>query len=449
LARQSPHAAHASVDGDTDVGDLLRHLGVIVFRRAADSTLRFLEVDGPCSERMGLSTATLTGDAYSFWTRVDAADRRRVLSALEEAIRKGCEYRISYRLHPPSGRVRAVREEGVAERGPDGGIVALRGVILEAEADLDGARMEQAVADLEESRERFRALAEQSGEMIAEISPERLVSFASPRLCEELGTSADELTHRDALALVHPDDRDHVIGTALETIRTGEVGEVLCRLERGDGGWLWVEMAGRCFRGASGECHAIATARNVENRVAVEESLLAQRLAEARIGKLTQRFMELGSEELDAAIEEGLEAAAAIGGADRCYLMAFETAEGERRRVYCWQRDGLDTWGPAMGQMEDPRNDWMRDRLLRGEVLRIPKVRELPEVHAGSRRSLLERDIQSYCVIPVRSEGRVSALLGFQAIGQEQDWTEQEIALLRLVAELFSSALRRRACRCA
>jgi two-component system cell cycle sensor histidine kinase/response regulator CckA len=444
LRRQSIDVLREGTTGGADLPGLLRRLGAVVFSRAADSTLRFLSVEGRCAERMGLSNATLTGDAYSFWTHVDPVDRRRVLAVLQETIEKNGEYRVAYRVEAANGTVYRVREEGAAVVGPDGTVETLEGVILEASDELSDAETERAQADLQESRERFRALAEHSGEMIAEISPKRLVSFASPRLCSELGFEESDLIGTDPLSRVHSEDREHVLAACLEAVRTGEKAEALCRIERADGSCLWAELGGRSFRDAAGEMRGVVTGRNVENRIRVEEAFLAQRLAEARIGRLSRRFVELGSEGLDEAIQEGVEAAGAIGGVDRCYLVAFGSGDRAGARTYVWQQEDLDPWSPSLESSGEGRNTWMRDQLMSGEIVRIPRVRELPDEFAPARDHLLSRGIQSYCVIPVRSAGRVTALLGFQALASERDWNEQELALLRLVAELFASALHRR-----
>ena len=84
--------------------------------------------------------------------------------------------------------------------------------------------------------------------MIAEISPDRLFSYASPRVCTELGRSEAELQSCDPVSLVHPEDRENLLAICRETLRTGEADEVLCRLERADGSWLWVELGGCSFR---------------------------------------------------------------------------------------------------------------------------------------------------------------------------------------------------------
>ncbi len=416
----------------------------MVFRRAADSTLRFLEVEGPCAERTGLSKATLTGDAYSFWTRVDPDDRRRVLAALEEAIRKTTTYCVSYRLQSSDGPDRCVREEGVAVTDSDGEVVALEGLLLEAADELSAARRDQVRVDLQEAQDLFAAFAESSREMVATLGPGGLIEFANHRLCEELGRDVGALRSSDPATLVHPDDWEHVCAAAEQALATGEAGELLCRLKHADGGWFWSELHGSVVPVASGGRRGVVTGRNVESRVRAEDAALGQRLAEARVGKLSRRFIELGGEGFEEAIGEAIEAAGTMVSADRCYLMAFPSVRSAEIRSWAWQREGFEPWVLETDSRDAARNAWMRDRLMQGEIVRIPRPADLPDEYAPTRDHMLSRGIRSYCVIPVRVDGHVTALLGFQMLSSERDWSEHELALLRLVAEILASALRRR-----
>jgi PAS domain S-box-containing protein len=429
---------------EIDRGGLLQRLGAVVFRRAADSTLRFVDIDGPCAERMGLSKAVLTGDAYSFWTRVDASDRRRVLGVLEEAIRKGSAYRVSYRLQAANAPCRSVREEGAAVRDAAGEVVALEGVILEAGDELADARRDELLVDLQESQERFLAVARHAQEMIAEIRPDLLLGFVNERLCEELGRDAGSLRSCDPMSLIHPEDRDAVRVAASEALANGSSGEALCRLQRGDGSWLWAELRGCPLCPGTGEPRGVVTARKVEEERREEDALIERRLAEARIGKLSRRFFEIGSEGLDQAIDEAVESAGRIAGADRCYLMVLPSQHRFDTRTWVWQREGYEPWEIQVGAADVSRHAWLFDRLLAGEIVRIPSAASLGDEYAAAREHLVSHGIHSYCVIPVRDDGRVTAALGFHVLTGERDWSEHELALLRLVAELLAGALRRR-----
>lgn len=424
---------------------LLRRLGMVVFRRAVDATLRFERAEGRCAELLGISSSTLTGDAYSFWSHVLAEDRARALGLLQDAVRKGGTYRVEYRLRAPSGSIHSVVEEGAAIVEPLGReTIALDGVITSAVTLRAG---EAGSADYE-TQQRYEALVSQSEEMIAEISADAKIVLANPQLCAELGRSAVELQSLEPLQLVHAQDRMQVRAAAERMLLDREPCKVLCRLEKAEGGWIWGELSGSVFETETGEVRGIISGRNVGNRIRVEETFLAQRAAEARIGELSRRFLELGSEGLDRAIREGLDAAAAIASADRCYLIDFSDARvvsephSRRAKIYISGDDhsGFEEWSSNQG----PRHEWMREILHRGDVVRIARLSDLGEEYAETRRTFESRGTRSFCAIPVRADGRMTAMLCLQNFRVEHDWTEQEVALLRLVAELFASALKRR-----
>ncbi|HEY8155972.1 MAG TPA: PAS domain S-box protein, partial [Myxococcota bacterium] len=66
--------------------------------------------------------------------------------------------------------------------------------------------------DLAADPARFRALTEHAQDAIAEISLDARLLYVSPRFTELFGWQPDEITGKNALELVHPDDRLPVDG---------------------------------------------------------------------------------------------------------------------------------------------------------------------------------------------------------------------------------------------
>ena len=96
---------------------------------------------------------------------------------------------------------------------------------------------------LRESEERFRALSEQSTDIILIASPSGQIKYASPSVHTVLGVHEDSLLGTNMMDLVHPDDFAETVRTGSLANRQNPIFEV--RLRCADGSWLHFECAVR------------------------------------------------------------------------------------------------------------------------------------------------------------------------------------------------------------
>jgi two-component system, sensor histidine kinase and response regulator len=108
------------------------------------------------------------------------------------------------------------------------------------------------------------------------ISSDGTILYASAAIAEptSLGYSPREVIGRNSLDLMHPDDRERVVG-AMANVFAGVATTIDARLRKKDGSWLWVEMRGRQIAEPDGKLVAVVQSRDVNNRKALEEQLQA------------------------------------------------------------------------------------------------------------------------------------------------------------------------------
>src|SRR5262245_47953200 len=98
------------------------------------------------------------------------------------------------------------------------GLGIASGVSISALAEVMHAARRRA----EREEQRFRALIEKGWDVISIISDKGVVKYASPTVARTLGHAPEDFVGRDALELIHPDDRERV-GRLLDELR-GEPG---------------------------------------------------------------------------------------------------------------------------------------------------------------------------------------------------------------------------------
>ena len=178
-------------------------------------------------------------------------------------------------------------------------------------------------------------------------------------------------------------------------------------------------------------------------RVDLEHELARQLEVEKRVGNISRLLLEHGADEIDVGIQRGLEAAAAYVAADRAYLVTL-AHDGTDPAVYDWHAPDVPPRPYRLGLAEREKQRWIMEQLLRGELVRIPRVEDVPAEAAAWRDLMLADGLLSYLCIPIRSEGKLQGVLGLHWLARRARLSESDLAVLRLIAELFVGMLRRR-----
>jgi PAS domain S-box-containing protein len=125
--------------------------------------------------------------------------------------------------------------------------------------------------------DRFRAVAEASSDLLWITTPEGLMHEESPTWCAFTGQGTPDTLGRGWLDAIHPDDREQLDMTRMQTLATGQVYKVECRIHRADGGYRLILVRGVPVRGT--ESHMvewIGIGTDITRQKQVEQELVQQ-----------------------------------------------------------------------------------------------------------------------------------------------------------------------------
>jgi hypothetical protein len=105
---------------------------------------------------------------------------------------------------------------------------------------------------LRESGRSSRLLVDSIPGLVALLTADGQVEFANRQILEYTGRTLEELKHWGTNDTVHPEDLPHVIQTFTQSIASGSPYEIVQRLRRSDGVYLWFQNNGFPLRDASG-----------------------------------------------------------------------------------------------------------------------------------------------------------------------------------------------------
>jgi diguanylate cyclase (GGDEF)-like protein/PAS domain S-box-containing protein len=127
---------------------------------------------------------------------------------------------------------------------------------------------------LRESEERFRALTEQSTDIILIADSSGQIKYASPSVHTVLAVHGDSLVGTNIIDLVHPDDLAKTISTQPRSAASGQNPPVEFRLRHTDGRWLHFDCVVRNLIQDKNIGGIVYNARDITERKHAQEELL-------------------------------------------------------------------------------------------------------------------------------------------------------------------------------
>ncbi len=314
---------------------------------------------------------------------------------------------------------------------------------LVAEVITSALQRQRSEQKLRASEARFRALAENAHDAIVEIGADRKILYVNPGFRRMTGYTEEELIGLDAFHLLVPEETQGFAQDWYEGAEDARV-PVVCRLQHMDGSIRWAEATqNNLFGDHSGKRFGFVV-RDVTDRELGRQSFEARQALDRYISELSRRFLSLGAEEIDDAIQESLPQLANLAGADAAWLMHIERTVLGPNIEYHWYGPLEPRGGSQDGNEWAVGFEWAHELLRVGDIIHIPCLHELPK-NAYEELNFMKRfGLVSFLGVPLIARSKLIGILGFDMMEEEKRWSEENIALLRLAGELFLSALQRK-----
>jgi PAS domain S-box-containing protein len=160
-------------------------------------------------------------------------------------------------------------------------------------------RFEQA---LRESEERFRSFVENANDIVYTLSPEGVITYASPNWKEILGHDLTEVLGKSYTIFVHPEDLPRTGEVLAHALATGEkINGIEYRVQHKDGTWRWHASNSSIIHDAEGKAaFYLGIGRDITDRKKAEDEIrkLNDELERRVIERTAQ--LEAANKELEA-----------------------------------------------------------------------------------------------------------------------------------------------------
>lgn len=161
------------------------------------------------------------------------------------------------------------------------------GCLLTLPVVLAMAERDRLSSRVRESEQRYRLLADYSGDLVVRLTPSGERSYVSPSAYEMLGWQPEQMLG-SRWDLMHPDDRESQRQAMVEVAASGLPQTHRYRVRHRDGRYVWLEVVMRSAPGSTpgGSGDLILSGRDISKRVAAEQALEASRKELERLSQV-------------------------------------------------------------------------------------------------------------------------------------------------------------------
>jgi diguanylate cyclase (GGDEF)-like protein len=192
-----------------------------------------------------------------------------------------------------------------------------------------------------------------------------------------------------------------------------------------------------------GSLSMLAIFRDITERKVMEETLNSQLLFEKMLSDLSSYFVNLPADQLDDGINYALQATGEFFKADRSYLFQFSTDGSTMSNTHEWVADGVNAYMEISQNQLVESLPWWAERIKTGEYVSIPDVELLPPEAEAEKELFRFQHIQSLLCVPIVKDSNLFGFFGFDVVKEKKQWADEQIVLLKVIAEIIAGALSR------
>lgn len=188
---------------------------------------------------------------------------------------------------------------------------------------------------------------------------------------------------------------------------------------------------------------AVFVVRNITKQISTEEKLVSLSILHQLIVEFSSMLVQSSLENIDLNINLTLEKLGHYSNVDRVYIFEYLPEEDVVNNTYEWCSEGIS---PEISNLQGipfeavPR--W-KEKFRQKEHVYIPLISEIDDQYVVEKEILEPQGILSLLALPMFYGDKFVGFIGFDAVKNTREWSNEHIALLRLAGEIIAGTIAR------
>ncbi len=194
---------------------------------------------------------------------------------------------------------------------------------------------------------------------------------------------------------------------------------------------------------ASSVADLVAMAMDAAERRETQDSLAFRSNFEKLIATISTHFINLVGDSIDDAITEALGSVGRFVGADTCHVIMLDPGGTTASMSHEWNAPGVPARRDVVRTMPLASFPWWASKLFALENIYVRSLRELPSEASAERQHHENVGNHTVLAVPMLFNRTLLGYIGCNSTKENAQWSDEIPALLRLVGEIFISAIQR------
>ena len=293
---------------------------------------------------------------------------------------------------------------------------------------------------------RFRDLLDRLPQTVFEFNLVGQFVYVNRSGLERFGyTGADLARGVSVLSTVIPVEREHLRANIARRLGGGDPEGFQYTAQRKDGSTFPALVHTTIVSKDGRPCGLQGYLVDITERVRGENALHRRVALEQIVMRASTRLVaEQASTELDTRIQDALGEIGAFLNVDRAYVFLLSPDGAFMDNTHEWVADGISAERDNLQRLSvTAALPWFAQQLRQHLVVPVPRVEDLPHEASLEKAEFQREGIRSLICVAMIHGGALSGFLGLDAVRSQREWSDDEIALLRVVGEILIGAIAR------
>lgn len=160
--------------------------------------------------------------------------------------------------------------------------------------------------------------------------------------------------------------------------------------------------------------------------------------------KIASTYINIDLDKVDDAIAESLKEMAEFVGADRAYIFDYYIESDQTTNTYEWCAPGIPSEINNLQKISLDRIRLLAKKHAQGLPYYLNDVQSLQKPEESELKKILTaQHVQSMITVPMINEDQLIGFVGFESVNQKKTYTESELAILTIFANMLVNVKKR------